>query len=156
MADIANFLKDYLLSKNDVKELVGNRIFNDAIDPGAQSPLIRIEVFKGSSASHLGGITGVASNRIQIDTYGSNSRLAHQLSEIVRLCPLQGFRGTMGSDGLTLHVLEVTTDDGYDRGYDKPIRGAVTREGRYFISRDYDIYYREATRKEVKTLPPPP
>lgn len=143
MPSIGSELKTYLKTKAAITTLIGSgtsaRIYTQAPKQNATLPYIVYTVFLGSSEEHLGGITGMANNRIQLDCYGATEEAAYALAEAVRLAPLQMFRGTMGST----YVHCVTSSEGSRAGYDRPEKGTDSR--RYWHSRDYSITYAEAT-----------
>ena len=142
MASISSELKTYLKTKSAVTDLIGAgtaaRIYPHTAKQGVALPYIVYEIFQGESYEHLGGISGLAENRIQIDCFAATSEGAYALAEAVRLAPVQMFRGTMGSTAVT-----VSSDDGYESGYEPPEKGGTQKL--YFVSRDYFITYAEAT-----------
>ena len=144
MPDILTDLRTYLKTKSAITSLVGTgdaaRIYLHDAKEGAVLPFIILEIFEGESNEHLAGITGIASNRVQIDCYGVTATAAYNLAEAVRLAPLQMFRGTMASSS---KVLNVTSNVSYRRGWDPPVAGSAQK--RYWVSRDYIIMYTEAT-----------
>lgn len=143
MAGIADELKTYLKTISAVTALVGTgndaRIFKQDLKQGTALPAITIQVFAGRSEEHLGGITGMAANRVQVDCYATTEAGAYALAEAVRLAPLQMLRGTMGST----YIHSVNSNGGYENGNDPVQRGTDAR--RYWTSRDYLITYQEAT-----------
>jgi len=143
MPDILDSLRTYLKSKSAITSLVGSgdaaRIYFHDAKEGAAMPFIILEIFEGQSLEHLSAITGIASNRIQIDCYGVTASAAYSLAEAVRLAPLQMYRGTLGS----CEVLNITSNTSYRRGFDPPVSGSAQK--RYWVSRDYIIMYQEAT-----------
>lgn len=144
MADLADELVTYLKTISAITTLVGSgtaaRIYKDSeAKQGVSLPYIVFEVFEGASQEDLGGISGMATNRIQLDCYAATSGGAYTLAEAVRLAPLQMYRGQMN----TTNVSNVTSNGGYERGIDRPTRGGNQR--RYWISRDYIFTYSEPT-----------
>lgn len=143
MADIAADLITYLKTISAVTTLVGAgtsaRIYSHASKQGVALPYIVFEVYEGTSSEHLGGISGLASNRIEIWTYESTSAKAYTLAEAVRLAPLQMLNhSTVGST----YVHGVNSNGSYRRGFDPPVKGS--NQKRYWISRDYIFHYTEA------------
>ena len=140
--DLEKMLTDYLKSITTVTDLVGTgdnaKIFLHEPKQGQNPPYIVFEIFDGTSAEDLQGAAGIASNRVQIDCYSLDKRQAYTLAERVRL-NLQGHRGPIGNGFFN----GVTSDQGYERGYDKPSAGANTK--RFYVSRDYTIHHTEAT-----------
>jgi len=141
MADIGADLITYLKSILNVRTIVGNgaaaRIYQHRAVQGKQLSYITFEVYEGTSAEYISGITGIASNRVEITCYGATSIAAYRLAEAVRLAPLQMYRGTMGDS----FVLSVQSDGGYERGFDAPTAGG--NQKRYWVERDYIIRFHE-------------
>lgn len=141
MADLETELKVYLKSKASITALVGigdaARIYLGFPKQGAALPFIVFDVFGGPSAEHLGGISGMAENRVQIDCYGLTSAAAKAVADVVRYAPLQGHRGAIGA----LTATGVTSPGGYRHGFDDPSAGA--NQARFWHSRDYFISYNE-------------
>ena len=141
--DVATNIKTYLKSKSSITALVGSgdssRIFVHDAKEGVQLPFVVIAVLSGSSAVHLGGAAGIASNRVTVISYGNTHAGAYELDKTIRLCPLLGFRGTMG----TGYVHAVDDDQGFECGYDPPVSGSAQK--RYWVMRDYLITHKETS-----------
>ena len=141
MIDIVEDLKTYLKTITAVTDLVAAgtaaRIYTHESKQGVALPYVILEVFEGSSEEHLNDISGIASNRIQVDAYGATSSAALTLAEAIRLAPLQMYRGLFG----TTFITDVTSNGGYRRGRDQPTTGGNQR--RYWVSRDYIFRYHE-------------
>lgn len=143
MPDILDSLKTYLKTKAAITAIVGSgddsRIYFHDAKEGAALPYIILEIFAGESNQWLSGITGIATNRIQIDCFGVSATDAYTLAEAVRVAPLQMFRGTVGS----CTVLNIDSSQSYLRSWDPPSHGS--RQKRYWVSRDYFVTYQEST-----------
>lgn len=143
MADICTELITYLKTITAVTDLVGTstaaRIYFGDAKQGVDLPYIVIRVFDGSSYECLGGISGLASNRIEVNCYGATSASAWALAEAVRLAPLQKYRGTMGST----YIHEVASPQGYAKDFEPPTNGDNRK--RFNVVRDYFVHYAEAT-----------
>lgn len=143
MPSLESELKTYLLTKSAITDLVGSgssaRIFEDRPRQNRDTPFVVITTFDGVSTEHIGGISGLARNRVQIDCHGATSAEAYTLAEAVRLAPLQMFRGTMGST----YVNSVTSEFGYRKFSYEKAKGSDTQV--FVRSRDYIVFYQEAT-----------
>lgn len=144
MADFGDEFKTYLKTITAITNRVGSgsdaRIYPDRIREGAAMPAIAyVEGGGGHSFEHLGGISGLAETVMHVYTYGSSRTEANDLAEVVRLAPLQGFDGTMGSTA----VRAVSASGHRDTGFDTP-RHASDRP-RYWTRRIYNIHHAEAT-----------
>jgi len=144
MPPIETELKEYLKTKTGITDIVGSgtasRIYTTRAKQSTIVPNIVFEVFEGTSEEHLTGVSGVASNRIQIDCFAESELAAFLLAEEVRLAPLQGvFAATFG----TTYNHGVTATQNNRSGYDE--KTAATDQRRYWVSRDYIITYQQAT-----------
>jgi hypothetical protein len=145
--DIGQALIGYLKTKAVVTDLIGSgvaaRIYENIAKQTVPSPFIIFRVFQLLSEEHLGGISGLAANRIELNCYAATSGEAFALAEAVRYSPLQMFRGPMMDQSGTTNawVTAVTSDGGYERDFDPPTQGG--NQKRYWVQRDYSIYYYE-------------
>lgn len=142
MPSISSEIITYLKTKAAVTALVGSgvdaRIFLDEAKQGVSLPYVTLVVFEGASHEHLGAITGLAENRVEINCYSATSEGAWTLAEVIRLSPLQMHRGTLGST----FVHSITSPQGYARERIPPPQGSNTT--RFVCSRDYFFIYAEA------------
>jgi len=140
--DIVEALKKHFKTKTEITSLIGSgsaaRVYYSAPKQGVKPPFIVLTVFDGESAEHLQGISGVASNRVEIDCCGSTPQQAYTLAEQVRLS-IQTYRGTMQG----LYVNGIISPGSYEREYEPPEKGSDVR--RYWITRDYFCSYNETT-----------
>ena len=137
--DIGNTLIDYLKSKPAITDLIGSngaaRIWLDEARQGAQLPYIVIGVFEGPSEQHLNGVSGISTNRCQVDCFAANSKGAFDLAEAVRFAPLQAYRGQIPGG----FVNNVNADSSYRRGKETSEKG--NKQKRFFAQADYLITY---------------
>lgn len=143
MPSVGANLITYLKTKSAVTSKVGTgdnaRIFLEFARQGVALPYVVIQTFEGTSAEHLGGISGVAMNRVQIDAYAATESAAYELAEAIRLAPLQMYRGTFGSAWAN----GIRSDGSYETGYSVASQGA--NDQKFWFSRDYFVHYQEAT-----------
>lgn len=143
MADIGTALKTYLKTKTAVTDLIGTgadaRIYEQEAKQGVALPYIVYIVYAVGSYEDLDGAVGVATNRIEVNCYAATAAAAYALAEAVRLAPLQGYEGTMGSAS----VFDISSAGGYETRYDRPTEGANTL--RFWVSRDYIFNHTEST-----------
>ncbi len=140
---ITDTLRPRLKSLASITDLVGSgdnaRIFDEYQKQDAALPHIVFEVFEGFSTEHLGGITGIAENRIQISCFGVTQLAANDLADLVRRA-LQGFRGTI--DGQKING--ITSASGFEHGHDRPkVTGSTNY--RFWTSRDFNVAYTESS-----------
>lgn len=106
-------------------------------------PAIEYTVIDSNSEEHLGGIGGMAHTRVQIDCLADTRIAANDLQELVRLAPLQGFVGAMGSGEAETYVHGVSRAGSLRHETEKPVDGSD--KWRYINSADYIISHEEAT-----------
>lgn len=143
MGNILEDVRTYLKTKTAITDVVGSgtssKIYFYDAKQDVALPYIVLDNFAGGSEEHISGVSGIATNRIQIDCYSTTATLAYTLAELVRLAPLQMYRGTAGSST----VVSTSSNGGYRQGADPPSYGGGQK--RYWVSRDYIIQHREAT-----------
>lgn len=136
-------LRTYLISKAAVTAIVGAgdaaRIYPDVLPQGATLPAIAYEVISQDSEEHLEGISGLAHSRVRVECYAATRMAADALAELVRLAPLQGYRGLMG----TLFANGVSLEGGPRFGREQPTAGSDV--WRYMTRQDYKISHTQAT-----------
>jgi len=146
MPSILSELKTYLKTKSAVTNLVGAttaaRIYQYTAKEGVAMPYVVLDMVPGESHEHLGGITGIARNRIIIDAYAATELASYALAEAIRLIlqPI-GKDGTRPTFGSTV-VHGIASDGSYEADFEPPVKGGAQK--RYVYSRDYFISYAEA------------
>ena len=101
--------------------------------------IVYVEAGGGESFEFLGGISGLAETVLHVYTYGGTRTQANDLAEVVRLAPLQGFDGTMGSTAVT----SVSASGHRDTGFDPPRH--KDDKPKYWTRRIYNLHHAEAT-----------
>lgn len=143
MGNILEDVRTYLKTKSAITDVVGSgtaaKIYFYDAKQDIGLPYIVMDNFAGDSFENLSTISGIATNRIQIDCYSTTATLAYTLAELVRLAPLQMYRGAAGSST----IVSVSSNGGYRQGADPPSPGSAQK--RYWVSRDYIIQHREST-----------
>lgn len=102
MPHIADAVEQYLLGVSQVRDVVGERVYQDVLRQKAAMPAIVLTTFGGDSVACLTGASaGLGQVRLQVECFASTKDVAWDLSEIVRRqgsgAGLQGYRGAMGS-----------------------------------------------------------
>lgn len=97
MADIGRGIRTYLAAQTPVSDLVGTRIYPDALPQDAILPAIVYTVIGDTSEHHLTAAAGLGFALVQIDCFASTRLSATAVSEAVR-GEMDGYRGAMGSE----------------------------------------------------------
>ena len=145
MPDFQEELLAYLKSRSAITDLVGvgnaARIYPDRMEQGVEMPYLVIVESGGENPEILSGTggAGLVQSSWQIYSVAKNRKGANDLSEVVRLAPMQGFKGYMG----TTFVNEVACPQHRDSDVDDPVEGSSAY--RYWTRRVYDIWHTQAT-----------
>lgn len=143
MSDIQQAAHQFLIVDSQVSGLASTRIYPDVLPvsntkiDAADFPAIVMSVITGRSEQHLGGASGLKTERLQVNCYALTRREANQLAEAVRVAT-QGYRGEMDTVFVSGATLETTFDDAF-----QPIDGS----DQYLYVRilDFEIAHEEAT-----------
>ena len=142
MPGIGTELKTFLKTVASITTLVGAgtaaRIYRKTAKQGAALPYIVYRVFEGETFTHLGGFSGIASNRIEITAFASRDAGAYDLAELIRLNV-----GTQKTTWGTTFINGIQPATSFDEGDDPPTKGGNQR--RYWAQADYIIRYAQAT-----------
>jgi len=143
MADIIDEFKTYLKTIGAITTLIGTsanaRIYDDIPKQKVPLPfLVVAEGGGGSSEEYMGGIAGMAEAVLHVYAYGATRTAANALAEAVRLAPVQGYRGAMGSTQ-TRCLASSHRDSGVDESRD----GSYAP--RFWCRRIFRVFHYEAT-----------
>ena len=100
--------------------------------------VVVVEGGGGESFEHLGGITGMADAVIHIYSFGATRTAANALAEAIRLAPMQGYRGLMGST-----YKRCLASSHRDSGVDNPRDASYSP--RFWCRRIFNVFHDEAT-----------
>lgn len=145
MANFCEQFVTYLKTKSAITTLIGAganaRVYRNNSPETTALPHLIYQVVGGDSPELLSGTGGAGIVRTVLHLYAmaADPSSADALSETVRLAPLQGFRGLMG----TIHVNEVSKSAHADSGDESPINGGPIY--RYWTREIYDIWHEQAT-----------
>lgn len=143
MADIVDEFKTYLKTISGVTSLVGSstsaRIYDDTPKQNVSLPfLVVVEGGGGQSNEYMGGIAGMAEAVLHVYAFGTTRAAANALAEAVRLAPVQGYRGLMGST-----QTRCLAGSHRDSGVDDPRDGSYAP--RFWCRRIFNVFHYEAT-----------
>ena len=100
-------LYSLLTNESDVTDLTGLRIYPNLLPQGCAMPAITYQRISGHREHCLGGPSGRARPRFQIDCWAADYDGAKDLANKVRLC-LDGFKGDINTEsdvgGITLEA----------------------------------------------------
>lgn len=133
LPDIGTAVRQYLLTRDRVSEVVGTRIYTDVLPKEATLPCIVYFVVTGRSEEHLLGASGMAHTTIQFDCYATTRAAANNLAERMRTAPLVGLRGRIGTPSIFVYGINLSGPARYSP--DTPTDGSD--EYRYLNSQDF-------------------
>jgi len=93
-------LRTYLLSKSDITDLVGNRIYALRLPQNTTSPAIVYDIGAGFPLAQLGSLESVVRYNVALSVYSPSYASMRQLSEHITT-QLNGMTGTMGTTPVT-------------------------------------------------------
>jgi len=139
MADILSAIRTQLVASSGVTDLVSTRIVAGPLTQKITLPAMSINWVAGLHLDHLGGLSGYAEARVQVDSYSDVSAVqANSVREQARLA-LTGV-GCVTWGGVYVHYCGDASDIPQ---YESPIEGE--RIGRFVAGLDVQICYAEAT-----------
>lgn len=138
MASLEESLVAFLLTKTIVTNIAQTRIYPDVLPQRAVLPAItyrRVSTIHGDDLR--GSKSGMASTRIEIETYAATRKQSCQLSEAVRLSGILDVIDDMHGT----NVRSVQVDAGQRHYTEPPNDGSDAH--RYVTSQDYAFSYQE-------------
>ena len=138
MKDIRPALRAFLLADASISALVTtggiSRVYPVKIPQGVKAACIVYSRISGTGIYHMGGDSGLAMPRFQIDAWGLTGDAATTLANLIK-DRLSGYRGVMGSGGAAV------TDQGVFMAAEMEDYDDTVQMSR--MSRDYAIDYEE-------------
>lgn len=112
---IARKLRSYLSGIAAIQHALsaprwGVRIRVGVIPQGMPLPYVRLAEIGGGPDYHLAGEIGDLAKSVQVDVWAESEQEADQISELIRLAPLSGFRGEWSDEGGAVEVQAVTIE----------------------------------------------
>jgi hypothetical protein len=135
MADIGVGLRTYLLTKTEITDLVGTRVYPSALPQNADLPAIVYDVMGGAPDDVLTGSSGSYHALIDIECISTNHIDSNDLAEQIRLVT-QGYFGAMGGEQCNACRLLGRLED-----YQPPIDGSDL--GRHVVAITLEITHNQ-------------
>jgi len=114
--DFFECLVEYLLSINDLQEVIGNKLYPNILPQESSLPAIVYTPISASYDESLQGSTGFVRQVVQFSIHDTTFGKARQASRIVKAI-LQDFRGDMC--GLFVQATHILSDLSIDRNSKK-------------------------------------
>jgi hypothetical protein len=122
MADVVSAIRSYLLSRSEVTDVIGQRMYLDRLPQGATLPAATIEKTSSSVDHLLSNVSGFIKTRLAIRVHATRrldaNAAAHAMYLDSRVATVKGLthgvdiRGVMVEDGERNYVVEAR--DGSD------------------------------------------
>ncbi len=129
----------YLLTKSAITDLVSTRIFVDKLPESITTrPSVTVQRISSVHMRDLSGETGIATDRIQLDVWGTTSATTDAVADAVRIA-------IDGQGPLTMGTTAVIRpfDDGESSSYSTSIDGSD--QGEFRVTQEWIIWYAEST-----------
>lgn len=142
MAEVGAALRTKLLSYTAVSDLIGTRMYPDALLQGCEYPAVAYTKISTDREHTLSDVTTLSHSRIQFDCYDDKAggRIgANEVAAAIQKSGICAYRGT--TDGIAFQAIQIDSGDSY--GTDSPSDG--NQEHRYITSFDLRISYQESS-----------
>jgi hypothetical protein len=108
-----NFLLKYLASKQAIVDRLsspsfGVKIYKRRAPQNCPRPFVVVTEISGSPDYELAGEIGDLPKVVQVDVYADTDLEAQEISELIRLAPLSGYRGLM--DTTYVHAVTIESE----------------------------------------------
>lgn len=137
MADIGYSVRSYLLSKSAITDLIGSRMYPDAMKKSATMPAVIYYVISSTHDHKMSDVAGMIHSRIEFDCYGMTRLEANEVADAIKSCGITGYRGT--TQGNFINGVEIDSGDQYLN--EAPTDG--NQEHRYVTTFDLLVHYTE-------------
>ena len=136
MSDIGKGVRNYLVSKSAVTDLVSTRIYPAVLPQAATLPAVVYSVITNVPNDDVLGSSGSVTANVQLDIYSDAHITTNNISEQIRL-QMQGYSGAMGDETVGASRLLNRFEQ-----YEKPVDGSDV--GRHRVIMSFDITYTNA------------
>lgn len=137
MSGIGEALRTKLLTYTTVTDIIGQRMYPDALVQKASLPAVVYYVTSTQRDHHLSGLGKSAHARFTIECFALTRVAASALSKAIRETGIDAFRGIVS--GYTFCGIDFDSGDEYLN--DIPTDG--NQEHRYLVSFDLLVHYKE-------------
>ena len=108
MADVNVAVRTYLLTKTAVTDIIGQRMYTDALPQGATSPAVVLSTVSESYDHALDGLGGIVQTRMQFECYASTRLVSLSIADAIIWCGIDQIKGTYSS----INIRSVMVEDG--------------------------------------------
>lgn len=108
MADVIKSIRQYMLSKTAITDLVGQRIEMKRLRQQATIPAVTMRLTSESYDHALDGLGGIVQSRISLECYGITSEVARSVADAIIWCGIDTLKATQND----LRIRSVMVEDG--------------------------------------------
>lgn len=108
MADVIKSIRQYMLSKTAITDLVGQRIEMKRLRQQATIPAVTMRLLSESYDHALDGLGGIVQSRISLECYGITSEVARSVADAIIWCGIDTLKATQND----LRIRSVMVEDG--------------------------------------------
>lgn len=130
---IRQAIYEHITEDADVSALIGTRCYPGVAPESAALPYVVYQTISTARPRHLGGTSGIAERRIQLDVYAATLTSAESVSEELREL-FSAFRGAMGSSA-QVNIRSCFVDDEDDL-YEEPVDSGGIESGVFRVRLD--------------------
>jgi len=108
MADVIKSIRQYMLSKTAITDLVGQRIEMKRLRQQATMPAVTMRLTSESYDHALDGLGGMVQSRISLECFGITSEVARSVADAIIWCGIDALKATQND----LRIRSVMVEDG--------------------------------------------
>lgn len=108
MADVNIAVRTYLLTKTAITDLIGQRMYTDALPQGATIPAVAMSTVSETYDHAIDGLGGIVASRIQFECYASTRIVSLSIADAIIWCGIDAIKGTYSS----INIRSVMVEDG--------------------------------------------
>lgn len=138
MADVIKSVRQYLLTKTVVTDLVSQRIYRKRLPQNATLPAATLRIISESYDHALDGLGGIVQTRIQIECYAASGEASCSLADAIIWCGIDQIKGTYTG----VNIRSVMVEDGRREFEDEDVSGGDSQ--RHVTSFDLMVTFLKA------------
>lgn len=108
MADVIKSVRQYMLTKTAITDLVGQRIYQGRLPQSATMPAVVLSITSEDYKHVLGGLDGLVFTRIQVECYAASSESSRAVADAILWSGIAEIKGTYTN----LSIRGVSVEDG--------------------------------------------
>lgn len=108
MADVIKSVRQYLLTKTAVTDLVSQRIYQGRLPQNATTPAVVMSIISETYDHALDGLAGLVYTRVNVECYASSAETSRSVADAIIWCGIDAIKGTYTS----LNIRGVSVEDG--------------------------------------------